>query len=142
MSFDVKTRLSKLRSSAKHRNIRVDLDVNKYQMLVNMGCHYCGISLENENGYCLDRVDSSRGYIFSNVVGCCKTCNIAKSSMGVWEFVAWLKRAYKHTTEAISMVEQQEKRYCSGDDVTAFNEAVKDQPKLRILVKRASEEYG
>lgn len=104
--FDVKSRLSRLKSSAKARDIPINLDVNKYQNMVDLGCFYCGISLENERGYCLDRVDSKQGYIISNVVGCCKRCNMAKSNMDLTEFVNWLKRANDHTQKIINNVEE------------------------------------
>ena len=37
----------------------------------------------------LDRVDSSLGYEMSNVVPCCKVCNMAKSNMTVEQFIDW-----------------------------------------------------
>ena len=80
MSFDVKTRLSQLRGSARKRGINVNLDLNKYQVLINDGCHFCGENLKNQNGYCLDRVNSKQGYNYDNVVACCKICNRAKAT--------------------------------------------------------------
>lgn len=94
MGFDVKTRLSQLRGSAKARNIKIDLDVNKYQDLVDRGCYYCGIDLKAEKGYCLDRIDSKKGYVISNLVGCCKKCNIAKSDMSFYDFSEWINRVH------------------------------------------------
>lgn len=140
MGFDVNKRLSMLKASAKARGIAVNLDVNKYQIFINLGCHFCGSDLKNENGYCLDRVDNNKGYIFSNVVGCCKVCNRAKCNMGVWEFVNWLKKANDFTQDKIKMVEQAIK---NGDVVAnidkqaedIFNEAVKDLPKNRLKYK-------
>lgn len=99
MSFNVKTRLSKLKASAKERKYNINLDVNKYQVLIDAGCYYCGKSLANENGYCLDRVDSSKGYNIQNLVGCCKICNRAKSNMSVYEFIDWVKKAFYKISE-------------------------------------------
>lgn len=96
MSFDVKTRLSKLKNSAKSRGLQVNIDVNKYQFLIDSGCHFCGKDLSDENGYCLDRVDSSKGYSIRNVVPCCKICNRAKSDMDVFHFRNWVVKAAKH----------------------------------------------
>lgn len=106
MSFDVKTRLSMLKSSAKARGIAVNLDVNKYQQLINLGCHFCGTDLKYEKGYCLDRVDSHHGYNISNVVPCCKICNRAKSDMNIWDFINWLKKASEHTQNEIKRVQE------------------------------------
>lgn len=137
MGFDVTKRLALLKNSAKTRNIPVNLDVNKYQVLINLGCHFCGSDLKNENGYCLDRIDSRRGYVFSNVVGCCKICNRAKSNMDVWEFVNWLKKANDFTQDKIKMVEEAVRRGENFDNIDKqtedlFNEVVKDKPKNRI----------
>jgi hypothetical protein len=96
MSFDVRTRLSMLRGSARKRGINVNLDIAKYQYIIDRGCEFCGISLENEKGYCLDRVNNKKGYVITNVVGCCKICNRAKSDMDVYEFMDWVIRANKH----------------------------------------------
>lgn len=135
MSFNVKTRLSKLVNSAKARGIRVNLDVNKYQNLINFGCHYCGTDLKNENGYCLDRVDSSRGYSLTNVVGCCKICNRAKSNMEIWEFVNWLKKANDYTMAAIEYVKNEEakgKDYSLEEELRIHDMLSKGKEKHRI----------
>lgn len=102
MSFDVKTRLSKLKNSAKNRDLNINLNINKYQVLIDSGCHFCGIELSDQNGYCLDRIDSSKGYIISNVVACCKICNRAKSDMNVHDFINWLQKANNHMQEQIN----------------------------------------
>lgn len=135
MAFDVKTRLSRLTSSAKARNIHVNLDVNKYQNLINCGCFYCGISLQKENGYCLDRVDSSEGYILSNVVACCKRCNMAKSDMHLMDFVGWLERAYKHTKKTMDTVQAQldsNKHYSFDDEIKLHAEINQGKTKHRV----------
>jgi hypothetical protein len=40
----------------------------------------------------IDRIDSSIGYVATNVVSCCKTCNYAKNNMSVLEFLDWARR--------------------------------------------------
>lgn len=133
--FNVETRLSQLKHSAKARGINVNLDVNKYQILIDLGCHYCGSSLDKEKGYCLDRVDSAKGYVFSNVVGCCKICNRAKSDMDIDEFVQWLNRANTHTQKQIAKVREM---VMSGmhisheEHVELFNAAIGEQDRKRI----------
>jgi hypothetical protein len=96
MGFDVKTRLSKLKNSAKSRGIQVNIDVNKYQYIIDQGCHFCGKDLSDENGYCLDRVDNTKGYSIRNVVPCCKICNRAKCDMDVFHFRDWVVKAAKN----------------------------------------------
>ncbi len=43
----------------------------------------------------IDRKDSFKGYILSNVVPCCKICNAAKMDMSVDSFYEWIKRVYE-----------------------------------------------
>lgn len=104
--FDVNTRLSMLKSSAKARGLYVNLDLNKYQVLINCGCHYCGLSLKEEKGYCLDRIDSNRNYVISNVLPCCKICNRAKSNMDYHDFINWLDRANSHMKKQIKQANE------------------------------------
>lgn len=137
MGFDVTSRLSMLKASAKARGINVNLDVNKYQLLINIGCHFCGSDLKTEKGYCLDRIDNNKGYIITNVVGCCKICNRAKSNMNVYDFANWLQKASNHTQSQIETAKEilnmgitQELFNKISDEL--FEELVKDIPKNRI----------
>lgn len=102
MSFKVTDRLGMLKGSAKARGINVNLDVNKYQYLIDHGCSYCGSDLSKEKGYCLDRIDNNRGYVISNVVACCKICNRAKSDMTINDFMDWIKRANNNMQKQIA----------------------------------------
>lgn len=131
MSFNVRSRLSMLRGSAKARGLRVDLDVNKYQELINLGCHFCGSSLQDEKGYCLDRVDSSKGYTLMNVVACCKICNIAKGSMQIHKFMDWIKKANAHIVAVEKMLETVPE-HTVKEQLKVFEEAVAGKEKLRI----------
>ena len=42
----------------------------------------------------LDRVDSSKGYVMSNVQPCCTRCNYAKHTGTVDEFFGWVARVF------------------------------------------------
>lgn len=105
------TLFSHYKQSARSRNISFELTIGEFRSLVSGYCNYCEISPSRvtygsqgakreygkfiSNG--IDRVDSSLGYIESNCVTCCKTCNIAKSDLTTREFLAWIKRAYNFT---------------------------------------------
>lgn len=137
MGFDVKSRLSRLRSSAKKRKININLDINKYQYLINLGCHYCGDDLKNELGYCLDRMDSNKGYTYLNVVGCCKICNRAKSNMTFGDFISWIQKAHKFQSEIIEFFKNQKlngtlKPYKWEEEEKILNELHKEKEKARI----------
>jgi len=80
-----------------------------FDTLTSLPCHYCGQSPTNKaskrewngdfiyNG--LDRKDSSKGYLFDNVVPCCKFCQKAKSNTPYEQFIAFLLRAGKFQLE-------------------------------------------
>lgn len=85
-----------------------DLSFDQFKELVTSKCHYCG-----SNGYVskghrewsanvlvngLDRVDSSRGYLYNNVVPCCRVCNSAKSDMTYKEFIDWIDAMINYRT--------------------------------------------
>jgi hypothetical protein len=68
-------------------------------------CYYCNEPPSNKtvsrcnpnnvfiyNG--LDRIDSKLGYIKSNVVPCCITCNKAKNDMSQSDYLEWIKKTY------------------------------------------------
>lgn len=137
MSFDVKTRLSKLKNSAKNRGYHINLDVNKYQELINCGCHFCGKDLSDENGYCLDRVDSKKGYTIKNVVPCCKICNRAKCDMDVMDFRSWVLKAAKFIEEQNNTVQKLTELGMTAEIIDKIEEALykelnKGKEKLRI----------
>jgi len=50
-----------------------------FDKLLSKCCHYCGGQL-NGTGCGLDRIDNDEGYVETNVVPCCKQCNIVKNS--------------------------------------------------------------
>lgn len=90
-----------IKHNAKNAGREFDLDPEEVVKLIQLPCHYCGCSPSNHwktawgseadyNG--LDRVDNSKGYVEGNVVPCCYTCNGAKSSMSVEDFLAWIDR--------------------------------------------------
>lgn len=97
--------------SAKIRNLPFELTYDDYYDLTQQICHYCGNPPSNVakekgqdssrhfiyNG--IDRIDSKEGYSMSNCVPCCRTCNIAKSDMGYFEFLNWINKVLDHRTK-------------------------------------------
>lgn len=102
------------RIGAKKRGLDFALDRVQFRVLTDSSCHYCGAapsgrrwmrcrgstpagvlhSTYTHSG--VDRVDSSVGYIVSNCVPCCTTCNLAKRSMSVEAFIGWARRIVAH----------------------------------------------
>ena len=72
---------------------KMGLDRESFKVLTKQDCYYCGKSPSQllkhntaNGGYIyngIDRVDNTKGYIFTNCVSCCKECNIKKSSITI-----------------------------------------------------------
>jgi hypothetical protein len=83
-----------------------DLTLEQFIEKSKQNCFYCNASPTPTKGYRpwsayintngLDRIDSSMGYLYENVVPCCKYCNFAKSDRSVEDFKGWIKRLAAH----------------------------------------------
>lgn len=72
-----------------------DITFEQYCGLIDIPCFYCGGVVE-KYGTGLDRVDSEKGYLYSNVRPCCKRCNQAKNNLTEEDFYTFIRRIYKH----------------------------------------------
>jgi hypothetical protein len=97
---------------ADARGIPFGISKEDLRVLTKRDCAYCGAEPNREhvnfwrkgsksspyvcNG--IDRSDNTLGYTKENCVPCCKICNIAKHSMSLEEFLAWLDRLVKFRT--------------------------------------------
>jgi hypothetical protein len=114
-----KARHKYLLQTAKSRNIEVRLNSHHYNELINLGCAFCGDTLIDKNGVCLDRLDNSKGYLDSNIAPCCRRCNVAKNDMKDQnEFFDWIDRVVAHRDAVIKrmgeyadMTEKEHRKY-------------------------------
>lgn len=90
----IRQRLKLLKQSAKKRNISVNLNEGFYKKLLDVGCMFCGKSLHDQGGYCLDRDDNTKGYTQENVSPCCKHCNQAKGMRTKEEYFNWIRESF------------------------------------------------
>ena len=71
----------KLKGNALRREIQFSLSLNDYISLKGLeNCFYCDSIPEIMT---IDRVDNSKGYIISNCVACCWSCNRLKSKISI-----------------------------------------------------------
>jgi hypothetical protein len=94
--------LDSFKDSAKNRDLVWEISDDYALALAFSNCEYCGSEPSNNmrgqmkyNG--IDRIDSKIGYTYDNVVTCCKTCNMAKRTMSVDDFMEWVRRVYNHS---------------------------------------------
>lgn len=67
-------------------------------------CYYTGVEMqlssndksENRKNVSVDRIDSSKGYLKSNVVLCCWVVNNIKQDLSVYELKKWCKLIYEN----------------------------------------------
>lgn len=96
---------------ALRRELSWELTEERFRVLTNGNCHYCGAepsrtnyrmtkgrrtpSIVKYNG--IDRKDNGLGYTAENSVSCCALCNYAKRDLTEAEFLAHVKTIYvKH----------------------------------------------
>ena len=77
--------LKRYKKKAKERDLEWNLDDEDAKEMMTSPCTYCGILPEDRvNG--IDRVDNAVGYVPSNCVPCCTTCNLMKGCMDALTF--------------------------------------------------------
>lgn len=100
---------SNYKSRCKSKNREFNLTKSQFKKLILSNCYYCGAEPSNirmdrsklrakkkiyTNG--IDRVDSDKGYIISNVVSCCEDCNKAKRQLSKDTFLKMIKDIYEN----------------------------------------------
>lgn len=96
----------KYKGSAKFHNRVFTLSFELFGKLTRQNCYYCNTPPSQSftkktffgsyiyNG--IDRIDSNIGYIPSNCVPCCKTCNYMKLGLSIKEFIDHTRRILLH----------------------------------------------
>lgn len=102
---------STIKKRSKKARYETDITLKEFIKISKQPCQYCGDTgvhqlSDNVNGKKItetkiffngiDRVDSNKGYLVSNVVSCCKHCNIAKNTMSEKEFKNHIRKMYEH----------------------------------------------
>ena len=90
------------KNGAVTRKLDFLLSFEEFVELTGYLCSYCGtppsattVKASYNGNYVyngIDRVDNTIGYVFSNCRPCCKTCNYAKHTLGLADFLSWIKR--------------------------------------------------
>jgi hypothetical protein len=85
---------SRYKTGAKARGYNFNLTFKQFMSYWQEPCGYCGDDIETIG---LDRVDNSEGYISTNLVSCCRFCNVAKNKYSETEFLIKIEKIYlKH----------------------------------------------
>lgn len=90
--------------NATRRTLEFSLTLEEFKVFCASNCFYCGslpqikthVGATFRNS--IDRLDSSIGYLFTNCVACCATCQFMKGSLSFDEFVERIKLINHHLT--------------------------------------------
>jgi hypothetical protein len=90
-------RYSRLKTKAKNRKIFFDLTFEQYVQIIQNACYYCGLNLLLSTGGCIDRIDNDKnvGYILTNVLPCCVSCNVIRNRLHTIEETLVMVRTLK-----------------------------------------------
>ncbi len=98
--------INSVRTSAKRREIHIDLTNEEIAMISSGNCHYCNcqpsLQTKSSSGYVvytrngIDRLNPAIGYILSNCVSCCKMCNFMKYTLTKEQFLTQIRKIYNH----------------------------------------------
>lgn len=93
---------------AKRTGRSFDLTLDRFRELTSSDCFICGAKPKQRykhdknagapyvyNG--IDRMDNSEGYVDGNCAPCCFTCNAAKGTRSLEQFLLYINRAYEHS---------------------------------------------
>lgn len=92
------------RNKAETRGHNFNLDKEFFRHEISKNCFYCNREPSNRKRNSskhhpaaiyyssLDRVDNNKGYQPDNVVPACQTCNQAKHTLSLNEFLSWVSR--------------------------------------------------
>lgn len=80
------------RRNAATRSLAFELTREQFAELTERPCSYCGTT-EHVG---VDRIDSSLGYIMTNVQPACSVCNLMKSRFGEDMFLQQIARIARH----------------------------------------------
>jgi len=131
---------SKSKISAISRNIYFDISKEQFNEKKKENCYLCGKqnTVTHMNG--IDRVDSSIGYIESNIKSCCGTCNYMKNNYVLDSFLdKCIQIATNHTSKTNII---QMNHIVKGNKMT--KEEKKEKERIRKQKQRdiLREKYG
>lgn len=87
------------KNNANHRKIEFELSVEEFDNITKQPCYYCG---QHSNTYLnmpfcgIDRINSNIGYVITNCVPCCETCNTMKSDRSLEDWIHHMQQILSH----------------------------------------------
>jgi len=141
----------------RHRKIESNLSFDEFWNISKLNCEYCGCPPDKElpatdkhgkkirNGGCtfsgLDRIDNSKQYLLSNILSCCKFCNMAKHTNSIELFLSKVRAIYENLKlgqeEVSDVIESLQDRVKQRQ-----SEADKVHPEDRVVISHERSPYS
>lgn len=95
------------KKNAKKRNLSFSLSIERFRELTKLPCLICGekpkAKYVHDKRYAhpyvyngVDRLDNRKGYSEENCAPCCRSCNYAKHTKSLYQFLLYIYNAYNH----------------------------------------------
>ena len=94
LQYTIQQKLIAYKGKARKRNYSFEILNQCAYYLFYQDCYYCGTEPNPLNG--IDRVDNSKGYVYNNVVSCCKICNSMKNTLSISDFLIHINKIKTH----------------------------------------------
>lgn len=104
-SYSVEGRYNTYIQGAKARNMLFALSKKEFEEITSKPCFYCGEYSGEYLGYKysgVDRIDSTAGYTFDNVIPCCTMCNKMKLDYNVEQWFEKMKQILEYSGYSIT----------------------------------------
>ncbi len=89
--YTLKGKYKEYKKAAKQRGIEFNITFEQFMTFWQKDCSYCGDKIKTVG---LDRVNNTEGYVVSNILSCCWTCNKVKKTRSRQEFLEHCKKVY------------------------------------------------
>lgn len=83
---NIKYSFENYKRCAFDKQLPFEFEYIEYEEIVHCKCHYCG-NLHDKGFNGIVRIDSKIGYIKTNCVSCCETCNMMKGCLSMDVFI-------------------------------------------------------
>lgn len=82
------------KNNAKQRKHEFEVSMEYFMNLTKFDCFYCGDKTTS-----VDRVNNGMGYVYGNLVGTCKECNLFKHKYDILDFIKKCRKIVHKTID-------------------------------------------
>lgn len=72
---------------AKNKKINFDLKIHEFNLITSNFCYLCNKPNSDNHINGIDRIDNNMGYVYTNCMSCCTTCNFIKNKYNLNDLI-------------------------------------------------------